>query len=116
MFVRYNPNPAGKNVGDCPVRAICKATGQGWHETYVQLCMQGLALADMPSANNVWGAYLKKLGVRRHIIPEDYPDSYSVGDFAREHPRGTYLLALAAIVAEMKAKKKRKAEEDDDDE
>lgn len=59
MFVRYNPNPAGKNVGDCPVRAICKATGQGWHETYVQLCMQGLALADMPSANNVWGAYLK---------------------------------------------------------
>ena len=33
MFVRYNPNPAGKNVGDCPVRAICKATGQGWHDT-----------------------------------------------------------------------------------
>lgn len=28
MFVRYNPNPAGKNVGDCPVRAICKATGR----------------------------------------------------------------------------------------
>lgn len=56
MFVRYNPNPAGKNVGDCPVRAICKATGQGWHETYMQLCMQGLALADMPSANT-YGAH-----------------------------------------------------------
>ena len=64
MFVRFNPNPAGKNVGDCPVRAICCATGQGWHETYVQLCMQGLALADMPSANNVWGAYLKSLDLR----------------------------------------------------
>ena len=61
MFVWYNPNPSGKNVGDCPVRAICRATGQGWHETYVQLCMQGLALADMPSANTVWGAYLKNI-------------------------------------------------------
>ena len=94
MFVRFNPNPAGKNVGDCPVRAICCATGQGWHETYVQLCMQGLALADMPSANNVWGAYLKKLGFARHVIPEDCSDCYSVSDFARDHTRGTYLLAL----------------------
>lgn len=98
MFVWYNPNPSGKNVGDCPVRAICRATGQGWHETYVQLCMQGLALADMPSANNVWGAYIKKLGFTRHIIPEDCSDSYSVSDFAMDHPRGTYLLALASHV------------------
>ena len=30
----YNPNPAGKRVGDCVIRAICKATGQDgvfWH-------------------------------------------------------------------------------------
>ena len=24
----YNPNPAGKRVGDCVIRAICKATGK----------------------------------------------------------------------------------------
>ena len=93
MFVWYNPNPSGKNVGDCPVRAICRATGQGWHETYVQLCMQGLALADMPSANTV-----KKLGFTRHIIPDECSDSYSVSDFAMDHPRGTYLLALVSHV------------------
>lgn len=52
----------------------------------------------MPSANNVWGAYLKKLGFSRHIIPEDCSDSYSVSDFAMDHPRGTYLLALASHV------------------
>ena len=26
----YNPNPAGNRVGDCAVRAICKATGLDW--------------------------------------------------------------------------------------
>ena len=26
MFVNYNPNPAGKSVGDCVVRAIAKLT------------------------------------------------------------------------------------------
>ena len=30
----YNPNPAGRNVGDCTVRALNKALGQDWDATY----------------------------------------------------------------------------------
>ena len=30
MFKHYNENPQGKNVGDCTVRAISKATGMDW--------------------------------------------------------------------------------------
>ena len=40
----FNPNPEGKQVGDCTVRAIARATGQSWDATYIGLCLQGLIL------------------------------------------------------------------------
>lgn len=98
MYQRFNVNPAGRNVGDCVVRAIAKATGQGWEEAYIALCVQGLISYDMPSANAVWGAYLRRLGFRRHLIPDTCPDCYTVSDFAAEHPAGTYVLALSGHV------------------
>jgi hypothetical protein len=52
----------------------------------------------MPSANNVWGAYLKGKGFKRNIIPTECPDCYTVRDFCREHPRGTFILALSTHV------------------
>ena len=58
-FSYFNPNPEGKQVGDCTVRAISKATGKSWDETYVGLCLH---------------------------------------EFARDHPRGVYVLALSSHV------------------
>lgn len=55
MFSFYNPNPTGKNVGDCAVRALSKALGQDWLVTYLGICIQGALAGDMPSANAVWG-------------------------------------------------------------
>ena len=34
MYNHFNPNPCRKNVGDCTVRAIVKATGKEWGEIY----------------------------------------------------------------------------------
>ena len=59
-FSYFNPNPAGQKVGDCTVRAIAKATGKSWDEVYIGLCLQGLIMGDLPSANSVWGAYLRQ--------------------------------------------------------
>ncbi len=97
-FKKYNPNPANKSVGDCTIRAISKALGQDWEKTYIDLALQGFQLCDMPSANYVWGAYLRKNGFRRHILPDTCPDCYTVEDFAAEHPRGTYILAISGHV------------------
>lgn len=36
-FKNYNPNPQNNLVIDCTVRAISKATGQSWDETYIGL-------------------------------------------------------------------------------
>ena len=102
MYIFYNPNPLGKIVGDCVVRAITKATGQDWDAVYLGLMMQGYALKDMPSTNYVWAKYLKGQGFTRHAIPNICPDCYTVEDFCREHPQGNYLLAtdshLIAVV------------------
>lgn len=89
----YNPNPSRNRVGDCTVRAICKATGQDWNRTYAALCAYGLDCNDMPSANSVWGKYLYEIGYRRHLIEAERFD-YTVEDFCRDHPEGTYILAI----------------------
>ena len=43
MFRPYNPNPTGKNVGDCTVRALTKGLGRSWEEIYTALALQGYA-------------------------------------------------------------------------
>ena len=75
------------------MRAICKATGQEWNRVYTALCAYGLALKDMPTANNVWGKYLREIGFRRYLI-SDERDDYTVADFCKDHPTGTFILAI----------------------
>lgn len=98
MFVNYNPNPAGKSVGDCVVRAIAKLTNSDWERVFVDLAVTGLGLCDMPSANAVWGAYLKRCGFRRKVLPDTCPDCYTVKDFCTAYPVGKYLLSLSGHV------------------
>ena len=97
-YVYYNPNPNGKNVGDCVIRAISKATNKDWESVYTGICVTGYSMSDMPSANCVWGAYLRDYGFVRDVVPNECPECYSVADFAREHPQGTYILALTGHV------------------
>ena len=90
----YNPNPAGNRVGNCAVRAICKATGFDWETVFAGLMIQACALSDMPSANYVWGAYLYKRGYRRKLIEQSERYIYTVNDFCTDHPTGTYILCI----------------------
>nr|DAD84728.1 MAG TPA: hypothetical protein [Siphoviridae sp. ctqED62] len=94
VFQSFNPNPLAEKVGDCAVRAIAKALGIGWYQSYVELVNEGLTQCDMPSANNVWGAVLRRHGFQRAAIPAECPDCYTVGDFIRQNPKGTYVVAL----------------------
>lgn len=94
IYRKYNANPLGKQVGDCTVRAISRALGLPWEEVYIGLIFEGFLMCDMPSANRVWGAYLKRRGWIREPIPDTCPDCYTVADFCRDHPRGVYILAI----------------------
>lgn len=98
MYIHYNPNPHSVYVGDCVIRAISKSLGLSWEETYIRLAIQGLMLSDMPSANNVWGNFLRNNGYKRYIIPNTCPDCYTVRDFCYDHPQGNYILSTGTHV------------------
>lgn len=98
MFKKLNVNPLQRRADDCTIRAISVALDEPWEKVYSDVCIEGLKLYDMPSANHVWGTYLKKKGFQRHIIPDSCPQCYSVAEFARDHPKGIYILALKGHV------------------
>lgn len=99
MIIQYNPNPNGKFIGDCVIRAITAVTGKAWHEVYVGLCLQGYIMADLPSSNAVWAAYLRNQGFIRKTLPNRCPDCYTIEDFAREHRKGAYIVATGTHAA-----------------
>ena len=98
MWIRQNPNPLAAHTGDCVVRAISIVLDQSWEKTYLELCAQGLLLADMPNANHVWGAYLKAKGFVRDTIPNECPDCYTVRDFVKDHNHGNFILGTGSHV------------------
>lgn len=96
MWKQVNLNPRGKQVGDCTVRAISLATGKDWYDTYFGLVLQGAVMCDMPSANSITTAFLKNNGFRRRTIPDDCPDFYTIEDFCKDHPNGTFVIGTGS--------------------
>lgn len=88
MWKYYNANVLGHSVNDCVVRAISKAQGKTWDETYEELSdiaqLEGILLDDV----NFVEEYLDK----RYKRTCHY--SKTVGEFAKEHKRGTYLITM----------------------
>ena len=97
-YVYYNPNPLKLSVGDCTVRAISCALNLSWKRTYLSLSIQGFLMYDMPSANRVWGEFLKTKGFKRHQMPDMCPDCYTIKDFCRHNPTGTFILGTGEHV------------------
>ena len=90
MYVRYNQNPCKKRTIDCTVRALATLLDEDWNKIYVQLCVLGYEMCDMPSSKAVINEYLDQQGYSRRLV---YGKNYTVRDFAEDHPRGRFLLA-----------------------
>lgn len=99
MWIRYNPSPTGRNVGDCSVRAVAKALKIDWETAYLMLCKAGYQMGDMPSSDSVWGAVLRQEGFYRASIPSSCPDCYTARDFCIDNPVGTFVLGFGGHVA-----------------
>ena len=93
-WVYFNPSPAGRNVGDCSIRAVAKALGTDWETAYAQVASAGFLMNDVPSSNSVWGSVLRRHGFMRSVIPPTCPDCYTAEDFCRDHPTGVYVLGF----------------------
>lgn len=102
MYLEYNPNPVGRRVGDCAIRAIAKALDIDWETAYALIVANGYAMGDMPSSDSVWGAVLRQNGFYRAAIDNTCPDCYTAEDFAKDHPKGVYVLGFGGHVATIK--------------
>lgn len=99
MWKQYNPNPTGRSVGDCSVRAVAKALGVDWEDAYIMIADNGFDMGDMPSSDSVWGAVLRQRGFYRTSIPNTCPKCYTADDFCRDNPRGVFVLGFGGHVA-----------------
>lgn len=99
MWRQFNNNPVGRSVGDCAVRALSVALDVPWEDAYAMMAANGFAMGDMPSSNSVWGAVLRQHGFYRYNLPETCPACYTFGDFAADHPQGTFVLGTGTHVA-----------------
>lgn len=102
MWEEYNPNPCGRRVGDCAVRAIAKALDTDWESAYIMLTIAGYDMCDMLSSDSVWGAVLRKNGFYRASIPNTCPDCYTAEQFCEDNPEGTFVLGFGGHVATVK--------------
>lgn len=91
-YVEFNPNPIGRKVGDCAVRAISKALDMGWEAAFIALTINALQMGDMPSSDAVSGSLLRQHGFSRKAVPDTCPACYTVREFCEEHPEGKYVL------------------------
>lgn len=99
MWIKYNPNPTGRNVGDCAVRAVAKALKTDWEDAYSMIAANGYAMGDVPTSDSVWGAVLRQNGFYRKAIPNTCPECYTARNFAEDNPYGTFVLGFGGHCA-----------------
>ena len=97
-YVEWNPNPVGRKVGDCAIRAVAKVLGLGWEAAYITLTMNGIQMGNMQNANEVISATLRQHGFKRATIPNTCPDCYTIKDFCEDNPQGTFLVGTGQHV------------------
>lgn len=92
MWVKCNPNPVGRETGDCVIRAIAVATNQSWRSAFGDLCRLGAIQGDLPNSNMIWGMYLRERGGRQFLLPESCPSCITVRAFCERYPEGVYVI------------------------
>lgn len=102
MYIEYNPNPMGKNTGDCVIRAIAKALDLSWDDAFFAVMSESFMMKDMPSSNAVWGALLKNNGFKRYVIPDYCPNCYTIRDFCDDNFYGTYVVTTGSHAVAVK--------------
>lgn len=99
MYVHFNNNPLGRNtVGDCSVRAVFKALGVSWDEAHDMLSHMSKQMGTIMNDNDVISAVLRMHGFHKEGFPWTCRDCYTVREFARDNPIGTYVVGTGSHV------------------
>ena len=98
-FIKSNPHPTGKKIGDCVVRAIAIAEAKKWTDVYKELCDIGLEIYDMPNSKPVYESYLERHGWKKQKMPKDINGKrLKLRDFA-DKTKGLFIANVVSHVA-----------------
>jgi hypothetical protein len=96
-YKEYNPNPRKKNVGDCSIRAYCKATGMTWDEAFDIAVQVGKSEKDIINSNKVCKIIIED---KLHFDKDEEfktlksKERPTVQEFCLTHNYGTYILGI----------------------
>ena len=94
MWKEYNPNPTGRNIEDCAIRAVAKALGTDWDTAFVKIAANAFQMGDVMHSDAAWGSVLRQNGLMRKSIPDTCPDCYTAEEFAENNPEGIFVLGF----------------------
>lgn len=95
-FIKSNPHPNGKKIGDCVVRAISIAEVKKWEVIFKELCEIGMELKNMPNSKEVYEEYFNRNGWTKNRMPRNKNGRrLKLSDFAQENPK---LLFIGSVV------------------
>lgn len=97
-FKFYNPNPNEKFTDDCVIRALSKFLDKSWDMVYIELFQFVYKEKDMMNKDSIWGMYLDELGYKRKAIPDTCPYCYTINDFCKDHPNGSFIVGTGTHV------------------
>lgn len=94
-FIKSNPHPNGKKIGDCVVRAISIAETKKWIDVYDDLYKIGRELFVLPNDKHSYEKYLIDNGWIKQRMPK-YPSGkrYRLKELADENIEGIMIVSL----------------------
>jgi len=95
-MIYYNANTFGYNIEDCTIRAISVAEGISWDKAYRKLSdfarVRGLMMSSIESIEEYLDEHYERT----------CETALTVGEFAYEHPLGTYLVTMPGHITAIK--------------
>lgn len=98
-FIKSNPHPKGKEIGDCVVRAFAIADNKKWIDVYKELCEIGIELCDMPNSKPVYEKYLVRNNWGKNKMPKDKNGKrIKLSKFSDENPNKLFIANVVGHV------------------
>jgi len=94
-FIKSNPHPKGKKIGDCVIRAIAIAEAKRWIDVYKELCEIGANVYNLPNSKDVYEIYLLKNGWTKQRMPRHANDKrMKLSEFADKNPNKLFIASV----------------------
>lgn len=91
-YIKSNPHPTGKKIGDCVVRALAYANNKKWIDVFTELCEIGKELYEMPNSNKTYETYLERHGwVKQKMPKHNNGRRMKLSEFVSQNPEMSFV-------------------------